>query len=178
MSDKTNGIGPGTASNGGQNERIIHRIPATKTVAYIDDQMFASIVCMIPPGKLSTIEAILDMWAKRHGKDFAESNGGILPYSRKVLFAPRDVQRLDTFQQFLDYPKIDEGDLIPYWRLVSVRGHLIDFGYAHFWTKEKQKEMLEREGHTIVKLNNGDRSYQVTDYKKSLMDLNALIINE
>lgn len=39
-------------------------IPAAKKAVYLDKQMFATIMCMIPAGKLTTQEAICEMWAK------------------------------------------------------------------------------------------------------------------
>ena len=33
-------------------------IPATKKTVYLDKQMFATIICMIPAGKLTTLDAI------------------------------------------------------------------------------------------------------------------------
>ena len=44
-------------------------IPAAKKTVYLDKQMFATIMCMIPAGKLTTQEAICEMWARRKGAD-------------------------------------------------------------------------------------------------------------
>ena len=43
-------------------------IPAAKKAVYLDKQMLATIMCMIPAGKLTTQEAICEMWAKRRGR--------------------------------------------------------------------------------------------------------------
>ena len=67
-------------------------------------------------------------------------------------------------------------DLIPYWRIISLKGTLIDFG--RYFDKETQKELLEQEGHIIVQANPNRRTYQVENYKAALFDLNKLIINE
>jgi len=47
-------------------------IPAAKKAVYLDKQTFATIMCMIPAGKLITQEAICEMWARRKGADFCE----------------------------------------------------------------------------------------------------------
>lgn len=160
------------------NQNIAFHIPASTSIAYLDLQMFATIVCMIPAGKLTTTEAISEMWAKRKGKRHCELADGVLPYGKDFAFTPADVTRVDTILDFASLPNVDESNFIPYWRLISTRGHLIDFGYAGLWTKERQKEMLEHEGHTIIKMANGNRSYKVQNYKNALLDLNSLIIKE
>ncbi len=159
-------------------KRKVTLIPASKSMVRMDLQLFATIVCLIPPGKLSSVEAICEMWAKRKGRDFCELERGVLPYGKSLFFSPADVAKIETAKEVLSRPEGDKTDFIPYWRLVSVRGYLIDFGYAGLWTKERQKEILEREGHTIEKLNNGNRSYRVVGYKEKMMDLNGLIIKE
>ena len=162
---------------GNGKERSVVYIPATKKAAYLDKQTFATIMCMIPPGKLTTQEAICEMWARRKGADFCEiKSGGIMPFDKKLFWTPADVQRVDFITDLKEYGEPDEGSLIPYWRIISLRGMLIDCG--RYFDKETQKELLEREGHVIEQPNPNRRLYRVQNYKAALFDLDKLIIKE
>lgn len=154
----------------------VEYIPASKSKTYLDKQMFATIVCMIPAGKLTTSEAIFEMWAKRKGADYCELGGGIMPFDRTLFWKPTDVQRVDTLGELNSYLKIDDKGAIPYWRIISKTGALVDFG--QYSSKETQKAHLEREGHTIVQPNPEKRLYRVVNYKDALFDLNKLVIKE
>ena len=152
-------------------------IPATKKTVYLDKQMFATIICMIPAGKLTTLDAICEMWARRKGADYCEiENGGIMPFDKRMFWTPADVQRVDFITELKGYGKADTDSLIPYWRLISLRGMLIDYG--NYFDKETQKTLLEREGHVIEQPDPNKRLYQVQNYKAALFDLNKLIIKE
>ena len=71
-------------------------VPTAKKTVYLNRQMFATIVAMIPAGKLTTQEAIYEMWAKRKGGDSCELESySLLPIDKKVLWTPTDVQRVD-----------------------------------------------------------------------------------
>ena len=151
-------------------------IPATKKTVYLDKQMFATIVTMIPAGKLTTQEAIYEMWAKRKGVDRCElQEHGLLPVDKRVLWTPADVQRVDFITDLKSY-RYDKESLIPYWRIISPNGTLVDFG--RYCDKETQKMMLEQEGHVIDQPNPNRRLYRVQNYKAALFDLNKLIIKE
>ena len=152
-------------------------IPATKKTVYLDKQMFATIMCMIPTGKLTTQEAICGMWAKRKGADCCEiERSGIMPFDKRLFWMPTDVQRVDFITELKGYGKADTENLIPYWRIISTNGTLVDFG--RFCDKETQKDFLEREGHVIVQPDPNKRLYQVQNYKAALFDLDKLIISE
>ena len=152
-------------------------IPATKKTVYLDKQMFATIVCMIPAGKLTTLDAICEMWAKRKGADYCGiQHNGLLPLDKRFFWKSTDVQRIDFINDLKSYPSVDENNIIPYWRLISRTGTLIDF--AQYCGKETQKEYLEKEGHVIVQPNPNRRLYRVQNYKAALFDLNKLIIKE
>ena len=152
-------------------------IPAAKKAVYLDKQTFATIMCMIPAGKLTTQEAICDMWARRKEADFCEiESDGIMPFDKKLFWSPADVQRVDFITELKDYGEADQDSLIPYWRMISPKGTLINFG--RYFDKETQKELLEQEGHVIVQDNPNRRTYRVENYKAALFDLNKLIINE
>ena len=162
---------------GNGKERSVVYIPATKKAAYLDKQTFATIMCMIPPGKITTQEAICEMWARRKEADFCEIEGdGIMPFDKKLFWTPADVQRVDFITDLKEYGRPDEGILIPYWRMISLRGMLIDCG--RYFDKETQKELLEREGHVIEQPSPNKRLYRVKNYKAALFDLDKLIINE
>ncbi len=152
-------------------------VPAVKKTVYLNRQMFATIVAMIPAGKLTTQEAIYKMWANQKGADYCElENYSILPIDKRVLWKPADVQRVDFITDLKSYGKDDKENLIPYWRLISPTGTLVDFG--RYCDKETQKEFLEREGHVIVQPNPNRRLYRVQNYKAALFDLDKLIIGE
>lgn len=150
--------------------------PATQRVVPMNKQMFATIIAMIPAGKLTTLEAIYRMWAKRKGGGTCELQGGILPLGKDFYWQPTDVQRIDFLNELSEYRRAKPEDLIPYWRIISLRGNLIDFGV--YCTKETQREFLEREGHVIIQPDPNKRLYKVQDYKAALFDLDKLIINE
>ena len=152
----------------------VYHIPASPSFVELRMHTFANIVRMIPAGKLSSTDAICKMWAQRHGKKHCEIENALLPYTTDFAYRPMDITRVDTMLDIIFRPDIKDGNIIPYWRLVSVRGHLKGYG---MWDKEMQKEMLEKEGHTIIKLDKGD-SFVVKDYKKALFDLDSLIIKE
>ncbi len=152
-------------------------IPAAKRTVYLDKQMFATIICMIPAGKLTTQEAICKMWAKRKGADYCEiESSGIMPFDKRMFWTPADVQRVDFITEIKDYGKVDTESLIPYWRMISFRGTLIDYG--RYFDKEAQKTLLEQEGHVIEQPDLNKRLYRVQNYKAALFDLSRLIINE
>lgn len=153
-------------------------IPAAKKkIAYLDKRMFATIICLIPAGKLTTSEAIYEMWAKRKGADRCEIGGyGFTPIIKDMFWTPTDVQRVDHITELRSYGATALEDMVPYWRLISPRGMLIDYG--HFFDKETQKYFLEKEGHVIVQPNPDRRAYKVQNYKAALFDLDRLIIKE
>lgn len=155
----------------------IEYIPPTKKTVYLDKQTFATIMCMIPAGKLTTREAICEMWAKRKDADYCEIGGnGIMPFDKRMVWKPADIQRVDFITELKAYGKEDSETLIPYWRMISLRGMLIDYGT--YFDKEAQKMCLEQEGHVIEQPNPSKRLYRVLNYKAALFDLNKLIINE
>ena len=150
---------------GNGKDRSVVYIPATKKAVYLDKQTFATIMCMIPPGKLTTQEAVCEI-----------KSGGIMPFDKKLFWTPADVQRVDFITDLKEYGRPDEGILIPYWRMISLRGMLIDCG--RYFDKETQKELLEREGHVIEQPSPNKRLYRVKNYKAALFDLDKLIIKE
>lgn len=101
-----------------------------------------------------------------------------MPFDKQMFWTPADIQRVDFITDLKSYNKSKSNldDLIPYWRMISLKGTLIDFG--RYFDKETQKELLEQEGHVIVQPNQNRRIYRVENYKAALFDLGKLIINE
>lgn len=98
-------------------------IPATKKTVYLAKQTFATIICMIPAGRLTTQEAICEMWARRKGADNCEiENGGIMPFDKRMFWTPVDVQRVDFIDDLKSYRNDDWESIIPYWRLRAYPG--------------------------------------------------------
>lgn len=155
----------------------VEYIPPTKKPVYLDRQTFAAILSLIPPGKLTTQEAVCEMWARRKAAACCEiKNEGFMPFGKKMIWMSHAVQRVDFITELKDYGKDNMDDLVPYWRMISPRGMLIDYG--RYFDKETQKELLEQEGHVIVQSNPNKRMYRVQNYKTALFDLDKLMFKE
>ncbi len=65
---------------------------------------------------------------------------GILHFGKDVLWKPTDVQRVDFITDLKSYRKNKDNldDLIPYWRMISLKGTQIDFGC--YFDKEKRRK--------------------------------------
>ena len=117
------------------------------------------------------------MWAKRKGADHCEiEKSGVIPFDKRLFWKPTDVQRVDFVTELRNCEKADIENLIPYWRIISHNGTLVDFG--RFCDKETQKDFLEREGHVVVQPDPNKRLYRVQNYRAALFDLDKLIISE
>ena len=70
----------------------------------------------------------------------------------------------------IDYLPIYEinGKLIPFWRIISTRGMLEDYGKRY--PKEIKGEILKSEGFELIPAGAGHRSLQIKDYKMYLFD--------
>ena len=60
-------------------------------------------------------------------------------------------------------------DKTPYWRTLKANGELNE---KYPGGVEAQKEMLEKEGHTIIQKGRKNIRYYVKDYESFLFDLN------
>lgn len=60
---------------------------------------------------------------------------------------------------------------IPLWRVLSTRGYLYESRYL---SKDKKKELLTEEGHTIIACGKNNRSLMVKDYKAYLFNFNEI----
>lgn len=102
----------------------------------------------VPDGKLLTVGAIREHFAKENGADFTEPiTAGIFV----SIAAWASEQRSE--------------DKTPWWRTLKAGGEL---NPKYPGGIEAQKEKLEAEGHTIVKRGRKNFHYYVKDYEKAL----------
>lgn len=100
----------------------------------------------VPKGKVITVGAIREYFAKKRGADFTDPiTAGIFV----SIAAWASCQRQE--------------DKTPYWRTLKANGEL---NPKYPGGVLSQKEMLEAEGHTIVKKGRTNIKYFVKDYEK------------
>ena len=106
---------------------------------------------LVPFGKLLTVGAIREYFARQSGADFTEPiTAGIFV----SIAAWASFQRTDR--------------KTPYWRTLKADGVL----NAKFpGGIEAQKELLEKEGHTVIQKGRTNIRYYVRDYEKALFEL-------
>lgn len=145
------------------------KIPANSDYASLPFAIYAQIICMIPEGKVSTQEAILDYCSKRYGKHYVDIE---YPATVKPTLKADIGQGIPIayFTFIAEHPgqQPDKDDLIPYWRIISARGFLTGP------SKDSQKAKLEKEGHTVVEGNGSGYTLRLENYKEKLFDLNSI----
>ena len=106
---------------------------------------------LVPFGKLLTVGAIREYFARQNDADFTEPiTAGIFV----SIAAWASFQRTDR--------------KTPYWRTLKAGGEL----NAKFpGGIEAQKELLEKEGHTVIQKGRTNIRYYVRDYEKALFEL-------
>ena len=106
---------------------------------------------LVPFGKLLTVGAIREYFARQSGADFTEPiTAGIFV----SIAAWASFQRTDR--------------RTPYWRTLKADGELnVKFPGGI----EAQKELLEKEGHTVIQKGRTNIRYYVRDYEKALFEL-------
>ena len=106
---------------------------------------------LVPFGKLLTVGAIREYFARQSGADFTEPiTAGIFV----SIAAWASFQRTDR--------------KTPYWRTLKADGEL----NAKFpGGIEAQKELLEKEGHTVIQKGRTNIRYYVRGYEKALFEL-------
>lgn len=105
----------------------------------------------VPFGKLLTVGLIREYFAKQNGADFTE------PITAGVfvsIAAWASEQRAEN--------------KTPYWRTLKANGEL---NPKYPGGAEAQKEMLEKEGHTVVQKGRTNIRYYVQNYEQALFDL-------
>ena len=106
---------------------------------------------LVPFGKLLTVGEIRDYFARESGADFTEPiTAGIF-----VSIAAWASDQRET-------------DKTPYWRIRKAKGEL---NPKYPGGVMAQKEMLEKEGHTVVQRGRTNIRYYVKDYERSLFEL-------
>lgn len=106
---------------------------------------------LVPYGKLITIGAIREYFAKQNGADFTE------PITAGVFVS---IAAWASFQR-----KEDE---TPYWRTLKANGEL---NAKYPGGIEAQRELLEKEGHTVIQKGRTNIRYYVKDYEQALFSL-------
>lgn len=105
----------------------------------------------IPRGKVITVTAIREHFAKQNGADLTEPmTAGIFV----TIAAWASEQRAEN--------------KTPYWRTLKANGEL---NGKYPGGAEAQKAMLEAEGHTVIEKGRAQKRYFVKDYEKSLFVL-------
>jgi hypothetical protein len=100
---------------------------------------------------LLTVGAIREYFAKQNGADFTE------PITAGIFVS---IAAWASYQR--------QEDPAPYWRTLKANGEL---NPKYPGGIEAQKEMLKKEGHTIIQRGRKNIKYFVKDYEKSLFAL-------
>lgn len=118
----------------------------------------------VPLGKLTTVGAIRDYFAKQNGADFTEPiTAGVFVSiaawaSEQRKAAPREARQSGAF----------DGDETPYWRTLKANGEL---NPKYPGGVEAQRRRLEAEGHCVLQRGRTNIRYYVKDYEKALFEL-------
>lgn len=105
----------------------------------------------VPFGKLLTVGDIRDYFAKQNGADFTE------PITAGIFV---------SIAAWASYQRTD--DKTPYWRTLKANGEL---NPKYPGGIEVQKEMLEKEGHTIIQKGRRNIRYYVKNFEQALFTL-------
>ena len=112
---------------------------------------YDKIMKRIPYGKVITVGKIREYFAKKNGADFTE------PITAGIFV---------SIAAWASYQREEENT--PYWRPLKANGELNE---KYPGGIEVQREMLEREGHTIIQKGRKNIKYYVKDYESVLFDL-------
>lgn len=112
---------------------------------------YDKIMKQVPYGKVITVGKIREYFAKENGADFTE------PITAGIFVS---IAAWASYQR--------EKDETPYWRTLKADGELNE---KYPGGIETQKEILEKEGHTIIQKGRKNIKYYVKDYDKVLFDL-------
>lgn len=106
---------------------------------------------LVPYGKLVTVGGIREYFARESGADFTE------PITAGIFVS---IAAWASFQR--------KNDKTPYWRTLKANGEL---NAKYPGGIEAQKEMLEKEGHTIIQKGRKNIRYYVKDYENALYSM-------
>lgn len=105
----------------------------------------------VPLGKLLMVGTIRDYFAKQSGADFTE------PITAGIFVS---IVAWASYQR--------ENDETPYWRTLKANGEL---NSKYPGGIDAQKELLEKEGHTIIQKGRTNIKYYVKNYEEALFTL-------
>ncbi len=111
---------------------------------------YDKVMKLVPYGKVITVPKIREYFADLNEADFTE------PMTAGIFV---------TIAAWASHQRSE--DKIPYWRTVKADGEL---NAKYPGGAERQKEMLEAEGHTIIEKGRKNVRYFVKDYEKSLFE--------
>ena len=112
---------------------------------------YDNVMRLVPFGKLLTVSAIRDYFARQNGADFTD------PITAGIFVS---IAAWASYQR--------ETDATPYWRVLKANGEL---NPKYPGGVEVQKEILEKEGHRVIKKGRTNIRYYVRDYEKALFPL-------
>ena len=112
---------------------------------------YDKVMRLVPLGKLLTVGTIREYFAKQSGADFTE------PITAGIFVS---IVAWASYQR--------KNDETPYWGTLKANGEL---NPKYPGGIEKQKELLEKEGHVIIQKGRKNIKYYVMDYENSLFEL-------
>lgn len=112
---------------------------------------YDKVMCRVPFGKLLTVGAIRDYFARLNGADFTD------PITAGIFV---------SIAAWASYQRKD--DETPYWRTLKANGEL---NPKYPGGVSAQKELLEKEGHIIIQKGRTNIKYYVKDYEQALFML-------
>lgn len=112
---------------------------------------YDTVMKRIPQGRLSTVGEIRAYFARVSGADFTE------PITAGIFVS---IAAWASYQRSVDKT--------PYWRTLKAKGEL---NPKYPGGVEAQKELLEAEGHVILRKGRKNFKYYVKDYEKFLFEL-------
>ena len=105
----------------------------------------------VPYGKVTTVGAIREKFARENGADFTD------PITAGIFVS---IAAWASFQR--------ETDETPYWRTLKANGEL---NPKYPGGAEAQKEKLEAEGHTVLQKGRKNIKFYVKDYESALAEI-------
>ncbi len=115
---------------------------------------YDKVMRLVPYGKLIMVSGIRDYFAKISGADFTE------PITAGIFVS---IAAWASFQR--------KEDKTPYWRTLKANGEL---NAKYPGGVEAQKEMLEKEGHTVIQKGRKNIRYFVKDYENKLYQIEEM----
>lgn len=112
---------------------------------------YDKIMRCVPRGRLITIGKIREYLAKQNGADFTE------PITAGIFVS---IAAWASYQR--------ENDKIPYWRVLKAGGEL---NAKYPGGIEAQKELLEKEGYTVLQKGRKNIKYYIADFENVLFEL-------